>query len=266
MDDWMQKEFRTAVEGQMARIWIPTIFIIANRNDFLKLSDRLLEQGVRTLILDFAACAYADSSGLGALITLQRRVAMLEGTLLLQNLNNDDLSDLFKVTQLDTLFEFLPPEQFKETCKVLIPSFDAINNELIEYFARNPERLDALEWRTFELLLEAVFKNNGFVTQVGPGRADGGIDLRLVHTDVCGDLITLVQAKKYRRDRSIRIEAVQAFTAVVEEEKANRGLFVTTSRYLPSAKLFAERQRHRLTLADSVDVAKWCQIALQNQR
>jgi anti-anti-sigma factor len=258
------EKFRVFVDGVTARLYVAPQFIVGTRQDFLRLSMELLEHGTRTLIVDFSDCVYLDSAALETLVTVHKR-AVDEGVrFLLQNLN-EDLATLFELTRLNTFFEVVSPERFDQKCAVLVPNFDAINNELIDYFGRNPERLHDLDWRAFELLLEAVFKNNGFRTELGPGRADGGVDIRLVQTDTCGELITLVQAKKYRGDRAIRLEAVQAFSMVVEDEKANRGLFVTTSRYLPSAKQFAERQRHRLTLADSVDVAKWCQIALRKQ-
>ncbi|HEX8831224.1 MAG TPA: restriction endonuclease, partial [Longimicrobium sp.] len=144
---------------------------------------------------------------------------------------------------------------------IVTPDFSDINKELIEYFAKHPEHLVDLHWRKFEELLDLVFRNHGYRTILGTGRADHGIDLRLIQSDGCGELVTLVQAKKYT-SIPIRLEAVQAFCAVVEDEKVNRGLFVTTSRFLPSAQAFAERQRHRLVLADSADVAKWCQKAI----
>lgn len=92
---------------------------------------------------------------------------------------------------------------------------------------------------------------------------DGGVDLRIYSHDAVGELLTLVQAKKYRR-RAITLEAVQALASAVEEERASRGLFVTTSRYLPSARKFAERRRNRLTLADADRVGEWSQTASRN--
>jgi hypothetical protein len=71
-------------------------------------------------------------------------------------------------------------------------------------------------------------------------------------------LVTLVQAKRYDPKRAIRLEAVAALTAIVDNEKANRGLFVTTSRFLPSARKFARRQNRRIELATSADISKWC--------
>lgn len=144
-----------------------------------------------------------------------------------------------------------------ETCAIVVPDFAEITAELLEYFAKHPDRLPDLHWRQFELLLQRIFANQGYDTEVGPGYADGGVDLRLIHKDGIGEIITLVQAKKYS-SKAITIEAVQALYGAVEAEGANRGLFVTTSRYLPGARRFAAAKHRKLILADSVDVSRWC--------
>lgn len=155
---------------------------------------------------------------------------------------------------------------FDETCRLIVADFEAVSSELFDYFARDPERLHRLEWRRFEELLEAIFRNQGYRTKLGPGRGDGGVDLRLIQKDSIGEIITLVQAKRYSLKNPIGLEAVAALYAVVEDERAHRGLLVTTSRYLPSARRFAQRQNRRLELADGEQVAKWCNdIVLQRK-
>lgn len=150
------------------------------------------------------------------------------------------------------------PDDFHASCILLAPDFSRIDAELMEYFSRNPAALHELTPRKFEELLDAVFSNQGYKTKLGPGRGDGGVDLRLVSKDSVGEVMTLVQAKLYAPNRPISLEAVAALYGVVESERANRGLFVTTPRYLPSAKRFADTNHHRLVLATADDVAQWC--------
>ena len=147
---------------------------------------------------------------------------------------------------------------FKETCAKIATVFEEITLELIRHFGKNPNELQRIDWRRFEQLLDAIFRNQGFRTELGPGRGDGGVDLRLIQHDVLGEIITLVQAKRYSSHRPIKLEAVAALYAAVEDQKASRGLFVTTSRYLPGAVRFAEQQNRRLILADTEAVAAWC--------
>lgn len=140
----------------------------------------------------------------------------------------------------------------------MISDFRLVIEDLFEYFSKRPEQFYSLSPRGFEELIEAVFRNLGYHTELGPGGSDDGIDLRLLQKDSIGEILTLVQAKRYKSDLPIRLEAVAALSALVDAEKANRGLFVTTSRYLPGAHAFAKEKSKRLTLASSVDVADWC--------
>ncbi|MCI0347504.1 MAG: STAS domain-containing protein, partial [Chloroflexi bacterium] len=65
----------------------------------------------RKFLIDFAGAAYIDSSGLGALVALSRRVRDAGGELRLSGLN-EDLRSLFELTKLDTLFAIADtPEQ-----------------------------------------------------------------------------------------------------------------------------------------------------------
>jgi hypothetical protein len=152
----------------------------------------------------------------------------------------------------------LERNEFSRICSLVVPDFDAITAELIAYFAHHPEDLHRLTPRAFEELLSAVFANQGYRSELGPGWNDGGVDIRLYQKDSIGEILTLVQAKKYSPDRPIRLEAVAALSAIVDKEKANRGLFVTTSRFLPQSSTFAAQSGFRLVLADSQDIAKWC--------
>jgi hypothetical protein len=148
--------------------------------------------------------------------------------------------------------------QFEEVCSTIAPDFEIANLELIEYCAKHPEHIHELHWRRGEELLASIFKNLGYRVELGPGQKDGGVDLRIFLRDDIGELLTLVQMKRYAPKRPIALEPVAALSAIVDQQNAHRGLFVTTSRYLPVAKRFAEKQGHRLVLANSSDMAKWC--------
>lgn len=254
------------MHGDTMWVQVAPAFIVGNRQDFVALTADLPTVGARMLILDFFDTRYLDSSALGALESVRNRLQRAGIQVALQNLN-PDLRLLFDLTKLGDRYVFFEDASHTKKCALIVPRFDEINQELVEYFAQHPESLHSqLDWRGFELLIEAIFKNHGFRTELGSGRADGGVDLRLLQSDICGELVTLVQIKKYDPSRPIRLEAVQALCATVDDEKANRGLFVTTSRYLPSARSFAERQGTRITLHDGDDVARWCRWLAERRR
>ena len=85
--------------------------IVGNRHELKDLIQAGLDKGERRLLIDFSRTGYIDSSGLGALVSISKRVREAGGELRLSGLN-DDLRSLFELTKLDTLFAITEtPEQ-----------------------------------------------------------------------------------------------------------------------------------------------------------
>lgn len=82
------------VEGQL---------VVNNRQEFKQAILDAVEQGARVAVVDFSGAGYIDSSGLGALVSLSRRLRDAGGDLRLVGLN-EDLRTLFELTRLDALF------------------------------------------------------------------------------------------------------------------------------------------------------------------
>jgi len=146
---------------------------------------------------------------------------------------------------------------FEWHSRLVAPDYAEIYSSIYSYFAQNPERMGALCPRAWEEFLASVFTERGYETILGPGRADGGVDLRLTQNTVYGDQVTVVQAKS--KKRPIELELVAALSGVMIDQNVERGIMVTTSRYLPSAQKFASRQAREIILATSRDVALWCE-------
>jgi anti-sigma B factor antagonist len=84
-----------SVEGQL---------IVGNRQELKQKILDELDRGSRKFLVDFAQTGYIDSSGLGVLVSLSKKIRENSGELRLANLN-DDLKTLFELTKLDTLFQ-----------------------------------------------------------------------------------------------------------------------------------------------------------------
>ena len=159
---------------------------------------------------------------------------------------------------------YFTEQQSLEWVKQLVAADLAeVHREVFDWFAKKSDTLTSLQWREFEELIGAAFTSQGMTVHLGPGQADGGVDLHLVRHAVAGDVITAVQAKSGRTP--VRLHYVQALAAASLAGGADEALFVTTSRYFPGARKWAEQwQRttgHRLQLASSSDVASWCAAA-----
>ena len=77
--------------------------IVGNRQELKQRVLQELEQGERKFVIDFAQTGYIDSSGLGVLVSLSKKIREQGGELRLSSLN-EDLRTLFELTKLDTLF------------------------------------------------------------------------------------------------------------------------------------------------------------------
>jgi len=80
--------------------------IVGNRHDLKKKVLDAMEAGERKFVVDFTATGYIDSSGLGVLVSLAKKVREAGGDLRLAGLN-EDLRTLFELTKLDTLFTLM---------------------------------------------------------------------------------------------------------------------------------------------------------------
>ena len=77
--------------------------IVGNRQDLKQKVLDAVESGARGFVIDFTRTGYIDSSGLGVLVSLSKKIREQGGELRLAGLNAD-LQTLFELTKLDTLF------------------------------------------------------------------------------------------------------------------------------------------------------------------
>ena len=77
--------------------------IVGNRQELKQLVLDALESGARRFVIDFTNTGYIDSSGLGVLVSLSKKIREQGGDLRLAGLN-EDLQTLFELTKLDPLF------------------------------------------------------------------------------------------------------------------------------------------------------------------
>jgi anti-sigma B factor antagonist len=90
--------FEVSQNGEVTLVEVEGQLIVGNRQEL-----KQLENGDRKFVIDFAKTGYIDSSGLGVLVSLSKKIREQGGELRLSSLN-EDLRTLFELTKLDTLF------------------------------------------------------------------------------------------------------------------------------------------------------------------
>jgi len=104
------------------------------------------------------------------------------------------------------------------------------------------ESLRALDWRSFERLLEEAFRREGYGVEEAGGRGpDGGVDLRLYREGAT----TLVQCKHWKVQR-VGVKVVRELRGVMAAEGAEGGVVVTSGGFTGDAKAFARESGIRL--------------------
>ena len=95
--------FHLKKEGDVTVVDVDGQLIVGNRQELKEKVLDELEKGERKFVIDFTNTGYIDSSGLGVLVSLSKKIREQGGELRLASLN-EDLRTLFELTKLDTLF------------------------------------------------------------------------------------------------------------------------------------------------------------------
>jgi len=96
--------FHVSTENGVTVVDVEGQLIVGNRQELKQKILEELENGERKFVVDFADTGYIDSSGLGVLVSLSKKIREQGGELRLASLN-EDLRTLFELTKLDTLFK-----------------------------------------------------------------------------------------------------------------------------------------------------------------
>ena len=102
--------FRVEKKGDVTVLDVEGQLIVGNRQELKQKVLEQLEGGDRKFVIDFSNTGYIDSSGLGVLVSLSKKIREQGGELRLAKLN-EDLRTLFELTKLDTLFKIADSRQ-----------------------------------------------------------------------------------------------------------------------------------------------------------
>ena len=95
--------FQVSKSSEVTLIEVEGQLIVGNRQELKQGVLEQLEGGDMKFVIDFSNTDYIDSSGLGVLVSLSKKIREQGGDLRLSSLN-EDLRTLFELTKLDTLF------------------------------------------------------------------------------------------------------------------------------------------------------------------
>ena len=97
------------------------------------------------------------------------------------------------------------------------------------------------------------FANSAHVTQYAH---DDGID-GIIYEDKLGLDKIYIQAKRYKLENTIGKPQIQQFSGALDEQKATKGVFITTSSYSKEARLYVEKLNKKIVLIDGQELARY---------
>jgi restriction system protein len=100
-----------------------------------------------------------------------------------------------------------------------------------------PAVFRVIEWRRFEAVVEALFRQAGMETQSQSHGADGGVDIWLYSRQQPGNPVGLVQCKHWF-NKPVGVEKIRELRGVMAAKKVGRGIFATTNTFTADAAQF----------------------------
>jgi restriction system protein len=146
---------------------------------------------------------------------------------------------------------------------VSVPPGEAIEHAVeLANTAVAEELLDRVRERDpafLEQLVLRVLTRMGYGGSAGAaehlGRSgDEGLD-GVIRQDALGLDRIYVQAKRYAAERAVGRPEIQEFVGALHGAQADRGVFITTSRFTPDAYTYAERVQARVILVNGDELA-----------
>lgn len=159
--------------------------------------------------------------------------------------------------QGEILYEELLGSVLPQPTSQLVVVSNQVWGELLQRLGDNPEELHKLSPRDFERLVADLLEQRGYAVELTQATRDGGKDILVAAPTELGEFIYLVECKRYAPTRPVGVSLVRELYGVVEKERATAGLIVTSSYFTREAMEFREPIRHRMSLRDYNDIAKW---------
>lgn len=159
--------------------------------------------------------------------------------------------------QFGVLYEDFVNQSFEDKKSQIVEVSNDIWTDLIQKLKMDPRKLFELTPRNFEELIGELLEKQGYSVKITPQTRDGGKDLLIATPSDLGELIYLVECKKYAESNPVSVNIVRELYGVLEAERATAGLIITTSSFTKDAIKFQNSIKHRMALKDYEKIVQW---------
>lgn len=155
--------------------------------------------------------------------------------------------------------DYKVPDARKFESPIIQLDFSKISEELTAYILSNPNEMHNISPRKFEELVAYIMEKHGYEVTLTQQSRDGGIDIFALKNEGFGNILTIVDCKKYSVTNPVGVAAVRGMYGTLQIENASHGIIATTSRFTRDASNLAHEYKYQLSLKDHADILRWIQ-------
>jgi len=189
-----------------------------------------------------AAYYMEHSNPAGVVTEFQRPLARLYG---LTSWHYDDEKDDKRAEYWQNAFALISQFDLEKQYdgSTILQLSSIVNDKLIEYFLKNPTHLRSMKPRDFEQLIAELFDAFGFAVELTQSTRDNGRDIIAIGNENIAASKYLIECKRYAESNKVGIQPVRSLYGVVNDERATKGILVTTSSFTAPAEEFLQRNK-----------------------
>jgi len=125
---------------------------------------------------------------------------------------------------------------------------------LIKDIANDNDLLYGISSREFEEIIERIFQDEGFETELTKQTRDGGRDIVATKYEMGQPIVFYVECKKYGKKNTVGVNIVRSLYGVQCSDRVNKAILVTTGHVTSGARKFVEDQNVLMGLIDVDDI------------
>ena len=148
-------------------------------------------------------------------------------------------------------------ETISESSNIIKVDFSYVNAEFLSYLASHPRAVYDLSPRRFEELISAILRDLGYETTITPPTRDGGADIYAIRKDAVGEILYVVECKRYAPNRPVGIGQIRGLHGVKNISNASAAILVTTSFFTAPAHALQRSLRYEMSLKDYYNIKEW---------
>jgi restriction endonuclease Mrr len=193
------------------------------------------------------------TEGVNKVIEIKREIEHLQSSLSPDIKLEEKLQ--LEIAAISNRYNLPIPENEARPVKIEVKR---IERQLIDHFTLNPEELYQLSPFSFEQFVGTLLEDMGMRVQLTPRTRDGGRDILAYYQSPFGELLIIVECKRYSPENKVSVNELRSFLFTVrEQDRASCGLFATTSYFSKDAEKMAFDYKYQLKLKNFNDLKMW---------